>query len=52
MTEEEKRVLDGMLKLKLHETLIEGNLVIRRVPGGWIYRTPGGAVFVPLTTKI
>ena len=29
--------MDRIYKMKLHESFIDGNINILRVPGGWIY---------------
>ena len=30
--------MDEIYKMKLHESFIDGNIDILRVPGGWIYQ--------------
>ena len=43
--------LEKMLKLEMNELIDDGDLCVRRVPGGFLYHEVGGICFVPYETK-
>jgi len=46
-----KSDMQRMREMYVHETLIIKGALIMKVPGGWIYRFTGNAVFVPEERK-
>ena len=44
--------MENIYGMKLHQVIIEGNMEILRVPGGWVYTVLGtNSIFVPFNNE-